>query len=228
MAEQPEEVRRQALAGNAERNSGIVYVLTNQSMEGYLKIGVTSGNSTRDVLNRMRQLDTTSVPRAFDCEYAAVVENYQQVEQALLVAFGENRVRSNREFLEGIPPLRVQAILKLLEITNVTPQPSDDEGTDAGAVERSARAKPFRFTMAQIPVGARLEWTDNREITCRVVSDSHVEYEGEQYSPSRLTAILKNWRNAKYASPGPYWIYEEETLQERRDRLESQAAESGV
>lgn len=212
---------QQASSNNAGRNTGIVYILTNQAMEGYLKVGVTSGSFPRDVLNRMRQLDTTGVPRAFDCEYAAVVENYQQVEQALLEAFGENRVRSGREFLEGIPPFRVKAILKLLAIEDVTPQSSDDEGGFPD--ERPARAKPFRFSMAQVPVGSHLEWTDNREITCRVVSDSRVEYEGEQYSPSRLTAILKDWRNSDYVSPGIYWIYEGETLQERRERFDAQA-----
>ena len=213
---------QQASSNNAGRNMGIVYILTNQAMEGYLKIGVTSGSSPRDVLNRMRELDTTGVPRAFDCEYAAVVENYQQVEQAFLEAFGENRVRYRREFLEGIPPFRVKAILALLAIEDVTPQSSDDErGPRDGP---PARAKPFRFSMAQVPVGAYLEWTDNREITCRVVSDSRVAYEGEQYSPSRLTAILKDWRNSDYVSPGPYWIYEGETLQERRERFDAQIA----
>ena len=88
------------------RNPGIVYVLTNPAMPDYVKVGRTSGNEPKDVLDRMGQLDSTGVPRAFKCEYAAVVAEHEQTEQMLLTAFGENRVRQGREFLEGIPSLQ--------------------------------------------------------------------------------------------------------------------------
>ena len=62
-------------------------------MHDYIKVGSTRGNAPKDVLDRMRQLDSTGVPRAFKCEYAAVVAEYEKTEQVLLTAFGENRVR---------------------------------------------------------------------------------------------------------------------------------------
>ena len=86
------------------QNPGIVYVLSNPAMPDYIKVGCTRGNAPKDVLDRMRQLDTTGVPRAFKCEYAALVAQYEDTEEVLLTAFGENRVRQGREFLEGIPP----------------------------------------------------------------------------------------------------------------------------
>ena len=88
-------------------NTGIVYILTNEAMDGYIKIGMTSGDSPKDVQKRMSELDSTGVPRAFQCEYAAVVENYANVEGALHTAFGDYRVRTNREFFEGLAPFRV-------------------------------------------------------------------------------------------------------------------------
>ena len=46
--------------------SEIVYVLTNESMEGLVKIGRTSTG----VEQRIRELDNTSVPLPFQCFYA--------------------------------------------------------------------------------------------------------------------------------------------------------------
>ncbi len=209
------------------RNRGIVYVLSNQAMPNYVKIGITNGNSAGDVQARMRQLDNTSVPLPFDCEYAAEVENYEQVERALLTAFGDRRVR-NREFFYEVAPYRIKAIIKLHEIQEVTPglTTSDYPGEVVGEVPTvpsptpGGRAANFRFSLAGVETGAILEWADDREITCRVVDDRHVEYEGESKTLSALTKDLKGWPSARGSL---YWIYQEETLQERRDRIEAEA-----
>ena len=92
-------------------NRGIVYVLTNQAMDSYVKVGRTGGSSPQDVLARMKQLDNTSVPLPFDCEYAAVVDDFDNVEKALLTAFEDRRLR-NREFLYDVAPHRIKAILR--------------------------------------------------------------------------------------------------------------------
>ena len=212
------------------KNRGIVYVLSNPAMEGYIKIGVTSGSSTKDVQDRMRQLDTTGVPRAFNCEYAALVDNYQRVEEALLTAFGENRVRSNREFLEGIPPFRVKAVLKLQEIADVTPGAATvDAGTaasDGDSIEKPVRTPAFRFSMAWMAIGDELYWADNEQITCKVVADNlRVEYGGEEHSLSGLTAHLKGW-NSRYAQVGPYWLHQGKTLDDWRDEYLATRPES--
>ena len=194
------------------RNPGIVYVLSNPAMPDYVKVGRTGGNEPKDVLDRMAQLDTTSIPRAFKCEYAAVVAEYEKTEQVLLTAFGENRVRQNREFLEGIPPYRVIAVLKHLALRDATPTP--------GAIPEETTEKPlklpaFRFSMAGIKPGASLQWADDPSRTCEVTGDRLVSYDGQEYSLSRLTAILKGW-NVTYAQVGPYWLFEGRTLDELR------------
>ena len=62
---------------------GIVYILVNAAMEGYMKIGRTSGDGPEDHIRRMQQLDWTNLPRPFDCLYAAVVDNFESVERSL-------------------------------------------------------------------------------------------------------------------------------------------------
>ena len=193
-------------------NPGIVYVLSNPAMPDYVKVGKTSGNGSKDVLDRMSQLDTTGVPRAFKCEYAAVVAEYEKVEQVLLTGFGENRVRQGREFLEGIPPYRVIAFLKHLAVIDVTP----DSGAPHDEIpEKPLRLPAFRFSMAGIQPGASLHWADDPSKTCEVIGDRQVSYQDQEYSLSRLTAILKGW-NVSNAQVGPYWLFGGRTLEELR------------
>jgi hypothetical protein len=57
----------------------IVYVLTNEAMEGLVKIGRT----TTSVEQRIRELDNTSVPLPFQCFYAGEVKDSAFVESRL-------------------------------------------------------------------------------------------------------------------------------------------------
>ena len=193
------------------RNPGIVYVLSNPAMPDYVKIGRTHGNRPQDVLDRMREIDTTGVPRAFYCEYAAVVADYKEAEQVLLNAFGENRVRPNREFLEDIPPYRVIAILKFLALEDVTPSPD----LDGNPPERTPRTPSIQFSKIGIEPGDFLQWADDQNISCRVIDNRtrRVCYENQEYALSRLTADLKPW-NVSYVQVGPYWLFRDRTLGE--------------
>ena len=206
---------------NASTDTGIVYILSNPAMEGYIKIG-----STTDLSERLKSLDSTGVPRAFVVEYAAMVNNHKLVEKELHTAFGDRRVRPNREFFEGVEPFRVRAVLKLLEIQDATPgiaQELAPSGLDI-VQEKPVKAEKFRFSMVNIPVGESLQWADDTSKEC-VVADgnNHVEYNGKQYTISGLAKDLKNWASAQGSR---YWLYDGETLQERRDRLEREAEDA--
>ena len=194
---------------------GIAYVLTNRAMPQYVKVGQTAGNSSQDVLERMKQLDNTSVPLPFDCEYAAVVDNYAAVERTLLTAFEDRRVR-NREFLQEVAPHRVKAVLKLVEIVDVTPM--GETGTQVEPNEPPA--SKFRFSLVGVPLGATLRWEDDPQITCLVEDDTHVLYEGKRATISGLARELKGWSAAQGSR---YWLYEGKTLQELREQKEEEA-----
>lgn len=214
------------MESSSPENPGVVYILSNPAMESYLKIGYTQGTGPQDVIDRMRQLDTTATPLPFDCEYAAVVENYEQVERALHVAFGENRVRPSREFFEGIPPFRVKAVLELLALDDVTPDASVTyDAEELGTTGPIRRRPSFKVSQARVPEGAELQWADNPDKTCTVRFDGRLEWEGKDYSISELTATFKGWKNKYAPYPAQYWLYENQTLQERREQFD--AEESG-
>ena len=88
----------------------IVYVLINEAMPNYIKIGRTT-----NLEQRIRSLDTTGLPLPFECFYACTVKDAGFVEKQLHDAFLDHRVRSSREFFE-ISPERAVSALKLAEL----------------------------------------------------------------------------------------------------------------
>lgn len=198
----------------------IVYVLINEAMPGYVKIGLTNGS----LEERIRSLDTTSVPLPFECFYAARVKNCREVEKLLHDAFLDHRIRSNREFFE-ISPERVVSAIKLAEVENVTPKKDFVESEEDQKALNQAREKrsAFNFGMANIPIGAEIAFVNDENIKAKVVKLSgkrSIEFNGELTSPS--TAAQKILGYPYNVQGTVYWMYQGETLDERRRRLESE------
>ncbi|MFW2331826.1 MAG: GIY-YIG nuclease family protein [Nitrospinota bacterium] len=76
-----------------------MYILINEAMPGYIKVGFTEAG----LIDRIKGLDNTSLPLPFECFYAAQVEDSKRVERLLHDAFADQRVRNNREFFEVDP-----------------------------------------------------------------------------------------------------------------------------
>ena len=89
----------------------IIYILTNQSMPEYVKIGFTHG----DVNERIKQLDRTGTPLPFEVYYAATVGNAEKEEKWLHSIFADRRARDSREFFKMNPEYATLA-LKRVEI----------------------------------------------------------------------------------------------------------------
>src|SRR3989338_4913207 len=145
----------------------IIYILTNEAMPGYVKIGKTSNNLEQ----RFRDLSSsTSVPLPFTVFYARKVNDANFVEHQLHDAFDNNRINPKREFFQ-IAPERVVSALKLAEIENITPNKDfveNKEDQQALIKARKIREK-FNFNMAKIPVGAELIFSRDENIKAKVV-----------------------------------------------------------
>lgn len=198
----------------------IIYILTNEAMPGYVKIGKTSNNLEQ----RVRELSaSTSIPLPFTVFYACTVKNSQFVEHQLHDAFDDNRVNPRREFFR-VAPERVVAALKLAEIENITPKKDfveSKEDQEALNTARKIRSR-FNFEMVKIPVGAELYFSRDENIKAKVI-DTHaansIEFNGKKTSLSRSAQKILGYQ---YGVAGTdYWMYEGETLDERRRRMES-------
>lgn len=198
----------------------IIYILINEAMPGYVKIGKT----TTSLEQRIKELSaSTSIPLPFTCFYACTVRDASFVEQQLHDAFDNDRVNPRREFFQ-IAPERVVAALKLAEIENITPKKDfveNREDEQALIKARKIREK-FNFNMAKIPLGAELVFSRDENIKAKVAdlldSRRSIEFNGKITS---LSDSAREILGLDYGVAGTdYWMYEGETLVERRNRFE--------
>ena len=196
----------------------VVYVLSNPAMPNLIKIGYTTHS---DAHIRIGQLFTTGVPVPFKLEYACSTDKPEEVEKALHTAFAPYRLNPRREFFE-INPSQAIAILELLHIgadatIEVERQPSSPEvdqvSAAAGQRLESQRRAKFTFSKLGIPQGAELVFVNDETQIAIVYSDNKVQFEGEVMSLTRATRLALDLPDgAANRQPGPYWLYEDQSL----------------
>ena len=200
---------------------GIIYILTNPSMPGIVKIGKTNSQGLQE---RMSRLYNTSVALPFHCFYACEVENQDLVEKKLHDAFDDHRVNQSREFFE-IDPDRVKSALELAALSDVTPTTEEFETPeDEKAVKKANEMRSrINFRMLQIPIGSELSFNKDENIKAIVTGNRTIKYNDKETSLSTaaldiLTNIFGyNWTSV---SGSEHWIFDGEKLTERRLRLE--------
>ena len=89
---------------------GYVYVLSNESMPGIVKIGMTE----RHVEARAEELHVTGTPTPFCIEYQAACFNPLAIEQTVHKSLDSKRVSASREFFRISPIGAVTAIRKIV------------------------------------------------------------------------------------------------------------------
>ena len=190
-----------------------VYILTNQSMPGLIKIGITE----RKVEERMRELYSSSaVPLPFECYFALEVKDAKLVEKKIHHGFDDYRINENREFFE-IDPDKAKSILSLVDGVEVTPKTDVvDNATDQQALDKQRNKQRFNFASVGISPGEILEFKKDKTITAKVLDDDKIEFEGNpmSLSPAALIVIHRmGYEWTKIAGP-QFWCYKGKTLYE--------------
>jgi hypothetical protein len=196
--------------------NGIVYVLTNPAMPGFVKVGGT----TRDELKRMKELYKTGVPVPFNCAYVCKVKgHYKPVEDRFKKVFKSNRPNPEREFYE-IEPEQAIAFLEEYHIEEecgdlakkiekkVNKKMTKEESKSE---ERLGKNRPkMNFYELRIPSDAILQYKYDRRITVTVCGEKTVLYKKKETYLHPLTKELLGYS----AQPSPYWLYKGKTLLE--------------
>ena len=190
----------------------IVYVLTNPAMPGLVKVGRTS---QADAQMRLDQLYTTGVPVPFELAFACKVGNPEEVERALHIAFGPQRVNPRREFFR-IEAEQAIAILKLLHVEDATRTVEQQASTISEQEQSATRAlrqrRPnFDFNVLNVPMGALLHFTRS-DATATVVSPRKVRLNDEEMSLTAATQVML--QSDGPVAPGPFWTYEGRTIRD--------------
>lgn len=203
-----------------------VYVLTNEAMPGLVKIGRTADS----VQARLTTLtSSTAVPLAFECYFAAEVDDGIRLEKVLHSLFAEHRINPKREFFR-LDPEKVVLAISIGRFREVTPGKAEVEPEEQEALNKAKARRPrIRLDAIGIKPGDELVLTRDESIGAIITEGGKVIYQGETLSPS--AAALKALNSLGYmttaASGSEHWMFQGETLDERRHRMEAEQFEQG-
>jgi hypothetical protein len=193
----------------------IVYILTNESMPGFIKIGFTHGS----VEERLRQLDRTGTPLPFEKHYAAEVEDAEKEERWLHSIFADRRVRDNREFFKMNAELATLA-LKRVEIREVAVESGLTPEQEKEIAEVKERRSRFHFKHYGIPVGSKLTFTRDPNIVAEVMENDKIKIGDKVDSMSNFARDLLGYQRRPQGTL--YFEFEDEILDDRRRRMEGE------
>lgn len=220
-----------------DKKNGVIYILTNPSFPDYVKIGYAD-----DIDKRLKQLNRSEcIPYAFrvystyevssrlsDVKIHSIIDKINPHLRSVENFDGKQRVR---EFYAMSPEDAYSILEAIAEIHGCTdklklipPSKKELEAADIAEdieAQKKERMAPFAFSLCRIPVGATIEYcnrTDEKSgLTCTVVDDHSVEYEGKKWSLSALATMLTQ---SKWSVAGPrYFKYNGEWLNDIRQRL---------
>lgn len=191
----------------------IVYILINESMPEYIKIGFTHG----DVKERMKQLDRTGTPLPFEIYYAATVENAEKEEKWLHSIFADRRARDSREFFKMNPEYATLA-LKRVEIQEQKIDSGLTKEQEKEVDEVKERRSRFHFAQYNIPVGSKLTFTRDSNIVAEVVENDKIKIGDRVGSLSSFAMELLNYQRTPQGTL--YFEFEDEILADRRRRMD--------
>jgi hypothetical protein len=202
---------------------GIVYILTNPSLDGWVKIGETDKD---DIQERLTNLNNqTSIPLSFRPYALYHVENPLKVEKSIqglidlidpklrAIEIKENGKVKEKEFYRMTPD-RAFAIFKqfaqgrgdedFLELISPTSEDIKIETLLKG------RRPNLNFYELGFKDNFELVFKQDPKIVVKIVSEKQVEYEGKQYFLTALTRKLLGWQTDR--KPAPYWLYKGKSL----------------
>jgi len=199
---------------------GIVYILTNQSMPGYVKIGRSRDKKT--LQNRILEFNSkTAVPLPFEFYYGVEVPDFVKIEAYAHKSHNDKRIRGS-EFFE-VDPDQAKATLKIsggeevmLETDNKALN-LEDQRALAEAKEK-IKNRPY-FLVLGIQKGETLTFLKDETITCEVADQEKtlVEFEDSakiSLSGSARAAFEKIGNPITTVQGAAHWCYNGKKLTE--------------
>lgn len=213
--------------------NGVIYILTNPSFPDYVKIGYA-----KDVKERLGQLNRSEcIPFAFrvyatyevesslsDKKLHDIIDKLNPDLRAIETFNGKQR---KREFYaisaeDAYSLLKSIAAIHGYEKRLVRIEPDAIEKQEEAMAEEitkeRSKGENFSFTKCHIPIGATLVYVGNEDITCTVVDDRKISYNGQIMYTTTLAKILTG---RKHGVNGPmYFTYNGKNLSAYYDEFQ--------
>lgn len=220
---------------------GIVYILTNPCLDGWVKIGMTS---KRDVNQRLKELNSpTNIPLSFRCYATYEVDNAVAVEQSIHRIIDKidgtlhareqlvNGKIREREFFKITPDTAFGVFKEIAKLRGDVNSlklsaPTEDESIEEEIAESKTKKSNNSFALLKISAGEYVSFLADDSIKAKVVNDKNqLEYDGEEYSVSALATKLlretQNWGVTSNVNGFRYFTKDGITLSDLRDMIEA-------
>lgn len=206
---------------SATNIKGVIYILTNPSFKEYVKIGYAD-----DVERRLQELNRSEcVPFSFRIYATYAVTSrlsdknvhsiIDRLNPDLRTVENVNGKKREREFYAMEPEKAYKILEAIAEMHGFTdrlrlwcPTSAEQvEEREAQDIEKESRTRSNNFTFSewQIPVGAILQYRLDPSVTCEVVDERKVKFNGETMY---LTGVAKKCLGKDNGVCGPdYFTY---------------------
>ena len=226
---------------------GIVYILTNPCLDGWVKIGMTERNS---IEKRLHELNSpANIPLSYRCYATYTVDNPLAVEKEIhniidkvddslhaKEKLSNGRIRE-REFFK-ISPEKAYGIFKSIarlrgDLDQLQPyEPTQEEAEEQEIAEARKPRKACTFAELGIERGSQVNFLYDDSITAEVVDTKNtLLYEGEKYSVSALAKKLlrekRGWNESSAVNGWLFFTYDGDVLTDLRDAQDAGLEEEG-
>ena len=219
---------------------GLVYILTNPCLKGWVKIGMTERN---DIEKRLQELNSpTNLPLSFRCYAVYEVENPHEVEKRIhsiidrvddslhaRERLDSGRIRE-REFFK-ISPETAYGIFKDIavlrgDIENLKLYtPTQDESQEEELAESRTKRSNNSFKLLNIKPGEKILFLYDENIQAEVVNEKNkIKYENEIYSVTALAIKILiekyGWSENLHVNGWNFFTQDGIKLSDLREKIE--------
>lgn len=220
---------------------GLVYILTNPCLDGWVKIGMTERN---DIERRLQELNSPpNIPLSYRCYATYEVENPLEVERRIhsLIdrvddslhareQLNNGRIRE-REFFK-ISPETAYGIFKDIAVlrgdTNKLKlyTPTLDQSQEQELAENRTKRSNNSFELLNISIGEEISFLYDDTIIAKVLNKKNqVEFDGIQYSVTGLARKILferfDWAENLHVNGWRFFTKDGVSLSDLRDNIEN-------
>lgn len=222
-------------------SKGIVYILTNPCLNGWVKIGMTERN---DIERRLNELNAPSnIPLSYRCYAIYEVEDPLTVEKRIHSLIDRvdaslhareqlnNGKTREREFFRISPETAYGIFYDVAVLRNDKENlklyvPTEEQVQEEEIADIRTRRSNNSFKLLNLAVGEDLLFLFDDSLTVKVADDKNtVEYKGEKYTVSALARKLlienRGWLDSTHVNGWRYFVRNGITLSELRERVEN-------
>ena len=220
---------------------GLVYILTNPCLDGWVKIGMTERN---DIERRLSELNAPPhIPLSYRCYATYEVDNPRDVELHIhrLIDLVDNSLHAREQLTNGrirereffkISPETAFSIFKNVAGLRVDMHmlklytPTADQALEQEIADNRTRRSSNSFELLGIGIGEKITFLFDDSIVAEVLDNKNrIKYEDVEYSVSALASKLLvercGWKAGVRVNGWMYFTHDDKSLSDLRDIVEN-------